>query len=214
MSKAKFERNKPHCNIGTIGHVDHGKTSLTAAITKVLAETGGATFTAGSGANFALTGDGFFVIDTPEGLEYTRDGHFGRDMNDRLVTAQGLPVLGIDGQPIVVDTDQITVKPDGKIYRGDELVVLVPREFEDLTAGSADGGHRFFLLADVQVSLEQHGIVLSRDYLYEHIWGFNFETNSKSLDVYIGYLRRKIEVGDESKILHTVRGVGYVVRKP
>ncbi|HKC03742.1 MAG TPA: elongation factor Tu [Sphingomicrobium sp.] len=45
MGKAKFERNKPHCNIGTIGHVDHGKTSLTAAITKVLAETGGATYT-------------------------------------------------------------------------------------------------------------------------------------------------------------------------
>jgi len=45
MAKAKFERNKPHCNIGTIGHVDHGKTSLTAAITKVLAETGGATYT-------------------------------------------------------------------------------------------------------------------------------------------------------------------------
>ncbi|MFM8678540.1 MAG: GTP-binding protein, partial [Alphaproteobacteria bacterium] len=46
MSKTKFERNKPHCNIGTIGHVDHGKTSLTAAITKVLAEAGGATFMA------------------------------------------------------------------------------------------------------------------------------------------------------------------------
>src|ERR1700710_777359 len=46
MAKAKFERTKPHCNIGTIGHVDHGKTSLTAAITKVLAETGGATYTA------------------------------------------------------------------------------------------------------------------------------------------------------------------------
>ena len=43
MGKEKFSRNKPHCNIGTIGHVDHGKTSLTAAITKVLAETGGAT---------------------------------------------------------------------------------------------------------------------------------------------------------------------------
>ena len=46
MSKAKFQRTKPHCNIGTIGHVDHGKTTLTAAITKVLAERGGATFTA------------------------------------------------------------------------------------------------------------------------------------------------------------------------
>ncbi|QFR32114.1 elongation factor Tu [Ancylobacter sp. TS-1] len=46
MAKEKFNRSKPHCNIGTIGHVDHGKTSLTAAITKVLAESGGATFTA------------------------------------------------------------------------------------------------------------------------------------------------------------------------
>ena len=46
MAKEKFERTKPHCNIGTIGHVDHGKTTLTAAITKILAETGGATFTA------------------------------------------------------------------------------------------------------------------------------------------------------------------------
>jgi len=46
MAKEKFERTKPHCNIGTIGHVDHGKTTLTAAITKVLAEEGGASFTA------------------------------------------------------------------------------------------------------------------------------------------------------------------------
>ena len=47
MSKEKFQRNKPHCNIGTIGHVDHGKTTLTAAITKVLSEAGGS-----SSANF------------------------------------------------------------------------------------------------------------------------------------------------------------------
>ena len=46
MAKAKFERTKPHCNVGTIGHVDHGKTTLTAAITKILAESGGAEFTA------------------------------------------------------------------------------------------------------------------------------------------------------------------------
>ncbi|MBB4285876.1 elongation factor Tu [Roseospira goensis] len=46
MAKEKFDRSKPHCNVGTIGHVDHGKTTLTAAITKVLAETGGATFSA------------------------------------------------------------------------------------------------------------------------------------------------------------------------
>ena len=46
MAKDKFERTKPHANVGTIGHVDHGKTTLTAAITKILAEVGGAEFTA------------------------------------------------------------------------------------------------------------------------------------------------------------------------
>ena len=46
MSKEKFERTKPHCNVGTIGHVDHGKTTLTAAITKTMAESGAAEFMA------------------------------------------------------------------------------------------------------------------------------------------------------------------------
>ena len=82
-----------------------------------------------------------------------------------------------------------------EVRRGSRIVDLTKTEFDLL-----------------QVLLEQTGIVLSREYLYEHIWGFDFETNSKSLDVYIGYLRRKIEQDDESKLLHTVRGVGYVVR--
>ena len=82
-----------------------------------------------------------------------------------------------------------------EVRRGSRMVDLTKTEFDLL-----------------QVLLEQTGIVLSREYLYEHIWGFDFETNSKSLDVYIGYLRRKIEQDDESKLLHTVRGVGYVVR--
>jgi two-component system response regulator MprA len=56
------------------------------------------------------------------------------------------------------------------------------------------------------------GIVLSRETIYDRIWGFDFETSSRSLDVYIGYLRRKTEAGGEPRLLHTVRGVGYVVR--
>ena len=83
-----------------------------------------------------------------------------------------------------------------EVRRGTRVVELTKTEFDLL-----------------QILLEQQGIVLSRDYLYEHIWGYNFETNSKSLDVYIGYLRRKIEVGDEAKLLFTLRGVGYVVRQ-
>ena len=54
MAKEKFDRSKPHCNVGTIGHVDHGKTTLTAAITKVLSESGGAEFTAVSYTHLTL----------------------------------------------------------------------------------------------------------------------------------------------------------------
>lgn len=82
-----------------------------------------------------------------------------------------------------------------EVRRGDRAVELTKTEFDLL-----------------HILLEQQGIVLTREYLYEHIWGMNFETNSKSLDVYIGYLRRKIELDGETKLLHTVRGVGYVVR--
>ena len=56
------------------------------------------------------------------------------------------------------------------------------------------------------------GFVVSRDQLYEEIWGYDFETGSKSLDVYIGYLRRKTEEAGEPRIVFTVRGVGYTVK--
>jgi two-component system, OmpR family, response regulator MprA len=66
----------------------------------------------------------------------------------------------------------------------------------------------------LEILMMNVGIVLERDVLYDRIWGFNFETGSRSLDVYIGYLRRKTEEGGEERVLHTVRGVGYVVRPP
>jgi len=103
------------------------------------------------------------------------------------------PVHGIT----VLTVGDLVLDPARReVRRGTRVVELTKTEFDLL-----------------QILLEQKGIVLARDYLYEHIWGYNFETNSKSLDVYIGYLRRKIEVGDEAKLLFTVRGVGYVVRQ-
>ncbi len=64
----------------------------------------------------------------------------------------------------------------------------------------------------LELLMHNSGIVLSRDVIYERIWGFDFETSSKSLDVYLGYLRRKTEADGESRLIHTVRGVGYTVR--
>ena len=56
------------------------------------------------------------------------------------------------------------------------------------------------------------GIVVTRDSIYERIWGYDFETSSKSLDVYIGYLRRKTEIDGAPRLIHTIRGIGYTVR--
>src|SRR5439155_794791 len=54
--------------------------------------------------------------------------------------------------------------------------------------------------------------VLSRDVIFEKVWGYDFGPDSNSLDVYIGYLRRKLETNGEKRLIHTVRGVGYVLR--
>ncbi len=56
--------------------------------------------------------------------------------------------------------------------------------------------------------------VLTRSAIFEHVWGYDFGSSSNSLGVYMGYLRRKTEVGEEPRLLHTVRGVGYVLRAP
>ena len=89
----------------------------------------------------------------------------------------------------------------------------------DLRSRTAHRGKRELILTKTEFDLlellmQNVGIVLERDTLYDRIWGFNFETGSRSLDVYIGYLRRKTEEGGEARILHTIRGVGYIVRPP
>ncbi len=89
----------------------------------------------------------------------------------------------------------------------------------DLRSRTAHRGKRELILTKTEFDLlellmQNVGIVLERDTLYDRIWGFNFETGSRSLDVYTGYLRRKTEEGGEPRVLHTIRGVGYIVRPP
>jgi two-component system response regulator MprA len=64
----------------------------------------------------------------------------------------------------------------------------------------------------LELLLANQGKVLSRDVIFDKVWGYDFGPESNSLDVYIGYLRRKLEVDGEARIIHTVRGVGYVMR--
>jgi two-component system, OmpR family, response regulator MprA len=82
------------------------------------------------------------------------------------------------------------------VMRGERRVDLTKTEFDLL-----------------ELLMFNAGIVLTREVIFERIWGYDFETSSNSLDVYIGYLRRKLEAGGEHRLVHTVRGVGYVVRE-
>jgi two-component system response regulator MprA len=66
----------------------------------------------------------------------------------------------------------------------------------------------------LELLVRNRGIVLDRETIHDRIWGYDFGPESKNLAVYVGYLRRKLELDHEPKLLHTVRGVGYVVREP
>ena len=65
----------------------------------------------------------------------------------------------------------------------------------------------------LELLMRNENVVLTREMIYDEIWGFDFETNSKSLDVYVGYLRRKVDNDPSQKLIHTIRGIGYCLRK-
>ena len=140
MAKAKFERNKPHCNIGTIGHVDHGKTSLTAAITKVLAETGGATFVdyanidkapeerergitiSTAHVEYETEARHYAHVDCPGHADYVKNMITGAAQMDGAI----LVVSATDGVPqLVVFMNKVDLVDDAEIL---ELVELEIRE--------------------------------------------------------------------------------------
>ncbi len=90
----------------------------------------------------------------------------------------------------------LTLDPASRqAFRGERQLDLTKTEFDVL-----------------ELLLCHPGVVLSRSQMYERIWGFDFDTTSRSLDVYIGYLRQKTEQGGEPRLIHTVRNVGYTIR--
>ena len=97
-----------------------------------------------------------------------------------------------------------------------------PLAFEDLslnpeTREVSRGGRHISLtrteFALLELLMKNQRKVLSRTKILEEVWGYDFPTSGNALEVYIGYLRRKTEEGDESRLIHTVRGVGYVLRE-
>ncbi|WP_370962632.1 response regulator transcription factor [Amycolatopsis sp. cg9] len=83
-----------------------------------------------------------------------------------------------------------------EVFRGDRALHLTRTEF-----------------AMLETFLRHPRIVLTRSAMFEHVWGYDFGAASNGLDVYVSYLRRKLEAGGEPRLLHTVRGVGYVLRE-
>ena len=87
-------------------------------------------------------------------------------------------------------------RPGRRVHRAGREVELSRTEFDLL-----------------EVLVHNQGVVLARDRLYELVWGGELQPESKTLDVYIGYLRRKLEAEGEPRLIHTVRGIGYVARE-
>jgi two-component system response regulator MprA len=141
------------------------------------------------------------VSDRVDGLDAGADDYLVKPfaIDELLARVRALlrrpaPIMS-DG-PIQVD-DLVLNPATREVTRGGEPVELTKLEFDLL-----------------ELLMRNAGIVIGRDVIYERIWGYDFGTGSKSLDVYVGYLRRKTEDGGKPRLIHTVRGVGYTLREP
>jgi two-component system response regulator MprA len=138
------------------------------------------------------------VGDRVEGLDAGADDYVTKPfaLDELLARIRALLRRSMGDVSQVIKYDDLVIDPGARtVIRGEDSIVLTKTEFDLL-----------MLLARTP------GIVLDRDTIYEEIWGIDFLTSSNSLDVYVGYLRRKLEANDAPRLIHTVRGVGYVLR--
>ncbi len=138
------------------------------------------------------------TADRVEGLDAGADDYLPKpfELDELLARIRALLRRADVGDTVVLRVDDLLLDPAKRVVTRDERTVELTRtEFEVL--------HALMRNAD---------IVMSRSQLYEDIWGYDFETSSKSLDVHVGYLRRKLEAGEAPRLVHTVRGIGYVIR--
>ena len=140
------------------------------------------------------------------------------EVSDRVA---GLDAGADDYLPKPFALDELLARMRALLRRTDPAAMAGPMTVGDLVLDPArrtvERAGRSIDLTKTEFDLLEllmvnDGIVLERSTIYERIWGYDFGTNSKSLDVYVGYLRRKTEDPGEDRLLHTVRGVGYVMR--
>jgi two-component system response regulator MprA len=139
------------------------------------------------------------IDDRVDGLDAGADDYLVKPFALRELNARLRALLRRvePGGPTLAFGDLVLDTSAHEVYRGDRLIELSRTEFSLL-----------------QLFLEHPRQVLTRSTLFERVWGYDFGATSNALGVYMGYLRRKTEAGGERRLLHTVRGIGYVLREP
>jgi two-component system, OmpR family, response regulator MprA len=139
------------------------------------------------------------IDDRVDGLDAGADDYLVKPFALRELNARLRALLRRvePGGPTLAFGDLVLDTSAHEVRRGDRRIELSRTEFSLL-----------------ELFLEHPRQVLTRSVLFERVWGYDFGATSNALGVYIGYLRRKTEAGGERRLLHTVRGVGYVLREP
>ncbi len=139
------------------------------------------------------------IDDRVDGLDAGADDYLVKPFALRELNARLRALLRrVDpGGPTLAFGDLVLDTSAHEVRRGDRRIELSRTEFSLL-----------------ELFLEHPRQVLTRSVLFERVWGYDFGATSNALGVYIGYLRRKTEEGGERRLLHTVRGIGYVLRDP
>lgn len=139
------------------------------------------------------------VADRVDGLDAGADDYMVKPfaLEELLARIRALLRRSTGDVTDLISAEGLTMSLDTReVVRDGEPIQLTKTEFDLL-----------------ELLMRNAGRVVARDTIYREIWGFDFETSSNSLDVYIGYLRRKTEDGDKPRLIQTVRGVGYVIRQ-